>query len=82
MSQRMIRIAGMMTSFGGDLHHVWLDATLAELPRTYAVDEAQVVDLDLASGRLCPPDGEYILEYFLEEAFHRNVRVQSGRLMI
>jgi hypothetical protein len=82
MGQRMIRIAGTMTSFGGDVHHVWLDVTLAQLPRTYGVDDAQIVDLGLASGTLCPPDGEYILEYFLKKPFHKNVLVKSGRLMI
>ena len=78
----MVRVAGMMTSLEGDLYHVWLDATLAELPRTYGVEDAQVVSLDLASGSLCPPDGEYILEYLLEKPFRGSVRVKSGRLVI
>ena len=82
MSQRMIHIAGMMTSSGGDLYHVWLKAGVAELPGPYEVEDAQIARLDLATGVSNLPDGDYILEYFYRKPFFGNARVKSGRLVM
>jgi hypothetical protein len=82
MSQRMTRIAGMMTNSGGDLYHVWLEAAVAELPGSYEVKDAQIARLDLATGVSKFPDGDYILEYFYKKPFYGNARVKSGRLVM
>jgi hypothetical protein len=50
MSQRIVRIKGAMTNSVGDVCHVKLDATVAELPRTYEVERAQIVSLDITIG--------------------------------
>ena len=81
MSQRIVRIKGAMTNSVGDVCHVKLDATLAELPRTYGVESAQIVSLDIASDSFNPVDGEYTLYYFFEKPAHAKVRVKSGRLV-
>ena len=82
MSQRMIRIAGIMTNPGGDLYHVWLQAAVAELPGPYEVKDAQIARLDLATGVSNLPDGDYILEYFYRKPFNGNARIKSGRLVM
>jgi hypothetical protein len=82
MSQRMISVAGMMTSSGGDLYHVRLKAAVVELPEPYEVEDAQIARLDLATGVSNLPDGDYILEYFYRKPFNGNVRIKSGRLMM
>jgi hypothetical protein len=82
MSQRMIRIAGLMTKPGGDLYPVWLQATVAELPEPYEVKDAQIARVDLATGGSNLPDGDYILEYFYRKPFNGNARIKSGRLLM
>jgi hypothetical protein len=81
MSQRIVRIEGGMTNSEGDVCHVKLDAAVAELPRIYEVEDAQIVSLDIASDSLNPVDGEYTLYYFFEKPAHVKVRVKSGRLV-
>ena len=81
MSQRIVRIKGAMTNSVGDVCHVKLDATVAELPRTYEVERAQIVSLDIAPDSFNPVDGEYKLYYFFQKPAHVNVRVKSGRLV-
>ena len=81
MSQRIVRIKGAMTNSVGDVCHVKLDATVAELPPTYGVERAQIVSLDIASDSFNPVDGEYKLYYFFQKPAHVSVRVKSGRLV-